>query len=140
MSIELLDHVVAGALFDFAAFLTTRENAVSIGASKNSAPMAELLVKFLTLRGVDQECEPMVVDWPTRCSGLPLPKPSPCKEALKVLSDAMKADPMYAWSWHCNIAMAAVDAGASHSVGNAAAERFMYAAFGVDTSETRSVV
>ena len=61
-------------------------------------------------------------------------RPISCGEALKVLSDAMKADPGYAWSWHCNVAMAAMDEGVSHEAGNAAAARFMSSAFGVDTS------
>ena len=45
--------------------------------------------------------------------------------AMKVVTDAMRADPEYAWSWHCNIAMAFVDEGGDHAMANHAAARFM---------------
>jgi hypothetical protein len=53
--------------------------------------------------------------------------------ALKVISDAMKADPDFAWSWHCNVAMTAQDAGAPHDRANVWAANFMRRAFDVDT-------
>lgn len=55
-------------------------------------------------------------------------------EAMAVLSAAMQEDYGYAWSWHCNIAMAAQDAGAPHKEANERAAGFMRCAFGVDTS------
>lgn len=58
------------------------------------------------------------------------------KEAMRILSAAIKSDPEYAWSWHCNIAMAARDEGLTHKAANLAAARFMYSAFGVDTLES----
>lgn len=57
------------------------------------------------------------------------------KDAMDVLSKSMKDDPGYAWSWHCNIAMAAQDAGAPHKEANERAAGFMRTAFGVDTSK-----
>ena len=56
------------------------------------------------------------------------------EQAVKTLSDNMKENYDFAWSWHCNIAMAAYDEGLSHTAANKAAERFMSNAFGVDTS------
>jgi hypothetical protein len=50
---------------------------------------------------------------------------------------AIRRDPDIAWTWHCNIAVASQDEGLAHAPSNAAAARFMYAAFGVDTSKTR---
>ena len=50
------------------------------------------------------------------------------------LADALRADPDYAWSWHCNIAVAAMDEGVSYAVANRAAARLMVTAFGIDTS------
>ncbi len=45
---------------------------------------------------------------------------------IKGLVDAMKADPEYAWGWHCNIAMAAHDSGAGpHSACNKGAALFL---------------
>ena len=58
--------------------------------------------------------------------------------ALWVLSRAMKNDPMYAWSWHCNLAMMAVDAGASHYEANKREESFMHYLFGVRAQEPKS--
>jgi len=56
------------------------------------------------------------------------------KNAMETLSKAFREDPEYAHSWHCNLAMACKDAGASHDVGNEAASRFMKLAFDADTS------
>lgn len=57
------------------------------------------------------------------------------KEAFDTLKQAIQEDSEYAWSWHCNIAMMAKDAGASHKVGNDGAARFMQLCFGVDTQK-----
>lgn len=53
--------------------------------------------------------------------------------ALTVISEAMKADHDYAWTWHCNVAMTAQDAGAPHDRANVWAAEFMKRAFNVDT-------
>jgi len=55
----------------------------------------------------------------------PAPVQEPVPEAMKIVIEAMRADPDYAWSWHCNIAMAFVDAGGDHYTGNQGAARFM---------------
>lgn len=45
---------------------------------------------------------------------------------IKGLIDAMKADPEYAWGWHCNLAMAMHDSGAGpHQVCNKGAALFL---------------
>ena len=46
-------------------------------------------------------------------------------KAIETLSAQMKSDPGYAWSWHCNLAMLAVDAGAKHGAANKRAAQFM---------------
>lgn len=53
--------------------------------------------------------------------------------ALSALSKAMQDDAGLAWSWHCNIAMTAQDAGAPHDLANVWAANFMRRAFDVDT-------
>ena len=53
-------------------------------------------------------------------------------EAFYRLRDEVRADQDYAWSWHCNIAMAAQDEGVDHETANKAANRFMQMCFGVD--------
>lgn len=53
--------------------------------------------------------------------------------AMAILSKAMKEDPSYAWSWHCNLAMPIYDQGVSHSTANLAAARLMEHIFNADT-------
>lgn len=70
------------------------------------------------------------------------------KIAMRVLSYALKKDPEYAWSWHCNIAMNAYDAAnraklnptETHKIANEYAASFMRLAFGVDTSKNRHYI
>lgn len=45
--------------------------------------------------------------------------------AMNVVLEAMRSDPDYAWSWHCNVAMAFVDAGGDRHTANQGAARFM---------------
>jgi hypothetical protein len=135
MSIESLDHIVSGAIYDFAGFLTTRSERITMSASDNAAPAADAVKAFLTLRGVDQSCEPFF-QWPSRCSAVrPGGLVSPCGEALNIIKSAMRDDPHYAWTWHCNVAVSMMDEGAPHDAANAAAARFMKLAFDVDTSK-----
>jgi hypothetical protein len=45
-----MKEILAGALFDFAAWLTTRKTPVTIGAEYDAAIVAELVEEFATLR------------------------------------------------------------------------------------------
>lgn len=56
----------------------------------------------------------------------------PVADAMKVVIDAMRSDPDYAWSWHCNVAMAFFDAGGDHYIANQGAARFMRLLAGVE--------
>jgi hypothetical protein len=58
-----------------------------------------------------------------------------CKEALETIKAGMAEDFDYAWAWHCNIAVSAVDAGCDHAQANDGAARFMRLCFDVDTSK-----
>jgi len=56
-------------------------------------------------------------------------------EAFDVLQDHVKADPEYAWSWHCNFAVPIMDStGVTHEAANKAAASLMRLFFGVDTT------
>ncbi|MGL4891647.1 MAG: hypothetical protein ACRC52_12755 [Aeromonas veronii] len=66
MSQEKLDHFVAGAIFDFMGWLTTRQEKLVLSSADDAAPAAEAVKEFLTMRGVAQDCEPMIHDWPAR--------------------------------------------------------------------------
>lgn len=46
-------------------------------------------------------------------------------DAAQTIINAMRADPEYAWSWHCNIAMAFFDAGGDPYTANHGAAKFM---------------
>ena len=60
---------------------------------------------------------------------------NPVLDAVETLKKEMQSDEHYAWSWHCNLAMMAYDAGAFHKEANIQAAIFMDTCFGVDTSE-----
>lgn len=53
--------------------------------------------------------------------------------SVSTIRGAMAKDTDYAWAWHCNIAMAAFDAGCPHDVANEGAARFMELLASVDT-------
>lgn len=53
-------------------------------------------------------------------------------DAMQTVITAMQADPGYAWSWHCNLAMAMVDSGCDHVKANQGAARFMRTLANVD--------
>ena len=56
-------------------------------------------------------------------------------ESMATVSNAIRNDPDYAWSWHCNIAMAAMDEGVNHVAANKLAARFLMILTGVDTTK-----
>ena len=56
-------------------------------------------------------------------------------EAFETLKAEMAADPEYAWSWHCNLAMPIMDAaGISHEKANVAAAYLMSHLFCYDVT------
>ena len=66
------------------------------------------------------------------------------KVAMDLLSHAMRIDPEYAHSWHCNLAMAFYDSFNAelpvthmtiHKIANEGASRFMKQTFNVETSQ-----
>ena len=56
-------------------------------------------------------------------------------ESMSTVTNAIRNDPDYAWSWHCNIAMAAMDEGVDHMTANKLAARFLMILTGVDTTK-----
>jgi hypothetical protein len=59
---------------------------------------------------------------------------------MEQLTEHIKADPAYAWSWHCNLAVCAMDEGLEHAAANRAADRMMQVLFGVKASPPESYV
>jgi len=61
-------------------------------------------------------------------------QPLPSTQAgFSEVKAAMQSDDDYAWSWHCNVACAAMDEGVDHKTAQKIAARFMGWAFQVDT-------
>jgi hypothetical protein len=59
----------------------------------------------------------------------------PAPTAFRSLQAALRADPDYAWAWHCNVAMPVMDAtGVSHEMANATAAKLMRHLFDIDTT------
>lgn len=52
-------------------------------------------------------------------------------DAVKTISDAMRKDPAYAWTWHCSLACCAFDEGVDIIRANNIAARFMAMAFSI---------
>ena len=68
----------------------------------------------------------IIKTWPLTFEVAPPPAPAqPIAQAVQTLIKAMQDDPEYAWSWHCNIAMAFVDAGGDRYTANQGAARFL---------------
>jgi hypothetical protein len=57
-----LPMVIAGAIFDFGGFLTTRDNVVEIGATANASSMVELIKEWAALRGLSLD-DAAVLSW-----------------------------------------------------------------------------
>jgi len=55
--------------------------------------------------------------------------------AFDIIKDKLQKDFMYAWGWHCNIAVCSQDEGMDHVSSNKAAARFMKICFDVDTTQ-----
>jgi hypothetical protein len=131
MSAEKLDHIAAGVVYDFAAYLTTRRVRITLSEIDDASPAAQAVQDFLRLRGIDTKTVTPFLQWQARCgSG----GETAAGEAVKILSSAFRDDPHFAWTWHCAVACAAMDEGAPHDAANAAAARFMKQAFGVETA------
>ena len=61
--------------------------------------------------------------------------PREVSNGYKKFKKSLQNDPMYAWTWHCNIAMTAYDKGVDHKTANKIAHNFMKLAFDVETKE-----
>jgi hypothetical protein len=60
----------------------------------------------------------------------------PAPHAMQQLTAALQADPDYAWSWHCNLAMPVMDAtGVTHRTANEAGARLMRHLFDIDITK-----
>ena len=74
-----------------------------------------------------EKLEPWQLELYDKAMTAPQPKAEPqsLSDAMATVIAAMQADPDYAWSWHCTVAMAFVAAGGDHYTANQGAARFM---------------
>ena len=124
--------------------------ALRAAIEKAAAELRRLYFENEKLRSAPQPAKPAEQDSPwcmkmndckTKCEDCPDEVPQPAEQepaaasvpdAMRVVLGAMRADPEYAWGWHCNVAMAFVDEGGDHATANHAAARFMRLLAGVD--------
>ena len=62
------------------------------------------------------------------------------KQAMEVLTEAVRQDPDYAWTWQANLAASAFDEGMEIDAANRAAARFMKLLFKVDMTKHKLFV
>jgi hypothetical protein len=76
--------VIAGAIFDFAGFLTTRPNTIEVGSTANAAPMADLVKEWAELRGLSLD-DAAVLSWQELLHTRPQPRQPLTPEAVNDL-------------------------------------------------------
>lgn len=116
-SISVFD---GAACWDFAAMYAVRD-ALSAQAAPAAQPVGN---EIDSIRAIDSQQDVKLE-----------PSPPTLVEAMDALRAALHSDHEYAWSWHCNIAMAAVDAGCDRVVANEGAARFLEALAGINTRD-----
>lgn len=60
---KIAHNIFAGILYDFGAYLTTRDERLTASAVDNAAPMADAIVAFAAKRGLCLD-DPATFDWP----------------------------------------------------------------------------
>ncbi len=87
--------IIAGALFDFLGFLTTRDKATTFGASELCTPAVDLLQEWADTRGLSLD-EAVVGGWRELAGGLELAAPALTTEAeadgLFNLAESLRPD------------------------------------------------
>lgn len=65
-----LPMIIAGALYDFGGFLTTRDKVMKVGATENASPMVDAIKEFAALRNLSLE-DAAVLSWQETLTALP---------------------------------------------------------------------
>ena len=66
--------IVAGAIFDFAGFMTTRSEVIEVGSTADAGPVADLVKEWAELRGLDL-ADAAVLSWQLHITRASLPAP-----------------------------------------------------------------
>jgi hypothetical protein len=90
--------VIAGAIFDFAGFLTTREKVIRVGSTANASPIADLVKEWASKRGLSLD-DAAVLSWQEWLAPQPASEcphgvdDGACKECYEDAKDAAR----YRW-------------------------------------------
>lgn len=134
-----MNRLAAEILLDLQRGLTYAEAGKRHGVSRQYAYSLALdagiakILRRLRARGAMPDGEPDIKGWQDKLNAPKFAGTVP--QAFAALKDAMRADYAYAWSWRCDIAMAAHDEGLNHAAANRAASRFMRMCFDIDTTK-----
>ena len=69
-----LSLIVAGAIFDFAGFMTSRSEVIEVGSTADAGPVADLVKEWAELRGLDL-ADAAVLSWQLHITRASLPAP-----------------------------------------------------------------
>lgn len=74
-----LPMVISGAIFDFAGYLTTRPEAIAVGATAEAAPVCDLVKEWAELRGLSLD-DAAVLSWQEALRNALNAAPTPTKD------------------------------------------------------------
>lgn len=57
-----MDRIIAGAIYDFAGFLTTLDPTIQVGATEHPEPVINAIITWAATRGLSID-QPFVQDW-----------------------------------------------------------------------------
>jgi len=63
MDVKLLDSRIVGALFDFMAWLTTRDSVLCLGSHESCGPAVDVLKDFCKMRNINIDNTDVQRDW-----------------------------------------------------------------------------
>lgn len=83
--------IVAGAIFDFAGFMTTRAKVIEVGSTANAGPVADLVKEWAELRGLSL-ADAAVLSWQLHMTSASMPAPQqPDNQACKSVQKRLEA-------------------------------------------------
>lgn len=90
--------IVAGAIFDFAGFMTTRSEVIEVGSTAEAGPVADLVKEWAELRGLNL-ADAAVLSWQLHINraSLPAPQQATPERHLTVTTNQQGEAVMVSW-------------------------------------------
>lgn len=85
-----LQMLIAGALFDFAGYLTTRDRVIEVGSTALATPVADLLDEFAKMRGLALDAA-AIASWAEALAT----RPQQARDAVALLTVVADDDPIW---------------------------------------------